>query len=358
MTVARAYEVDASSMCDVLSGVPGVEDVSLQFDSRGNGVLRVRLRAEVDEDAVVGAAVAALHRRFGVGLEGGRLRLTGPSGRTVVAVVEPHRPPQQRRRYEPPPLDAPAAQVPGREGPGREVPGLADEPPRPPSPERRSLDSWRELTAPKSMPPRERAPLDGAGSFGAGSFGAVPLDGVVPGLAQPPDLAPDDHAQEHSPAGMQEHSPERMPEHSSDEGHEDDQETRLVLDQVEVATGRLELWATVRLRTGEVVHTGTASATATGSGANRAVVAATARAAESALGGALRLDVEAVDLLGVGADQVGVVIVTLLTERGVDRVTGAALVRGDGRETLVRATLDALNRRTEGRHRGRDTPSA
>jgi hypothetical protein len=135
-------------------------------------------------------------------------------------------------------------------------------------------------------------------------------------------------------------------------------EARLVLDRVEVATGRLELWATVRLRAGDETHTGTSSATATGTGAHRAVVAATARAAESALGGKVRLDVEAVDLLGVGSDQVGVVVVTLLTERGVDRVTGAALVRGDGRETLVRATLDALNRRTESLQQGRLSPPA
>jgi hypothetical protein len=72
----------------------------------------------------------------------------------------------------------------------------------------------------------------------------------------------------------------------------------------------------------------------------------------------VRLDVEAVDLLGVGADQVGVVVVTLLTDRGVDRVTGAALVRGDGRETLVRATLDALNRRTESLQPRRPAPPA
>jgi hypothetical protein len=56
----------------------------------------------------------------------------------------------------------------------------------------------------------------------------------------------------------------------------------------------------------------------------------------------------------VGADQVGVVVVTLLTERGVDKVTAAALARGDGRETLVRATLDALNRRTEAVQQRRD----
>jgi hypothetical protein len=270
-------------MCDVLSGVPGVEDVTLEFDSRGNGVLRVRLRADVDEDRVVGDAVAQLHRQFGVGLEGGRLRLTGPSGRTVVAVVEPH-----------------------RRGVSRSgVPGLAPEPLDRPVPERRTL------------------PRVGTSSCdGPSQLSAVP---------SPPQT------REPEPAGVRDLGVDAAPV----------SEGRLVLDRVEVATGRLELWATVQLRAGDVLHTGTASATATGTGAHRAVVAATARAAESALGGTVRLDVEAVDLLGVGADQVGVVVVTLLTDRGVDKVTGAALVRGDGRETLVRATLDALNRRTE-----------
>jgi hypothetical protein len=298
--VARAYEVDASSMCDVLSGVPGVEDVTLEYDSRGNGVLRVRLRADVDEDRVVGDAVAQLHRHFGVGLEGGRLRLTGPSGRTVVAVVEPHRRGMSRSG----------------------VPGLAPEPLNRPVPERRTLPR-----------PDHTRPDDASRLADPPPLAAVP--------SPPDDVEPD--VQHNGQAVVQHDVPAIEPEAVAAPVTEG----RLVLDRVEVATGRLELWATVQLKAGEVVHTGTASATATGSGAHRAVVAATARAAESALGGAVRLDVEAVDLLGVGADQVGVVVVTLLTDRGVDKVTGAALVRGDGRETLVRATLDALNRRTE-----------
>jgi hypothetical protein len=312
VTVARAYEVDASSMCDVLSGVPGVEGVSLEFDSRGNGVLRVRLRPDVDEDEVVGAAVAQLHRQFGVGLEGGRLRLTGPSGRTVVAVVEPHRRPHVSGppRPDDPALPPPALDVP-------EVPGLAPDPVERPVPERRRL-------------PRR---------------GPEPSDGGGPALAAVPSLAEEDDPEPQAEGDPEPSGPPDAVEPAA--------ERRLVLDRVEVATGRLELWATVQLRAGDVLHTGTASATATGTGAHRAVVAATARAAESALGGAVRLDVEAVDLLGVGADQVGVVVVTLLTDRGVDRLTGAALVRGDGRETLVRATLDALNRRTDSSHQRR-----
>jgi hypothetical protein len=313
VTVARAYEVDASSMCDVLSGVPGVEDVSLEFDSRGTGVLRVRLRPDVAEDEVVGAAVAQLHRQFGVGLEGGRLRLTGPSGRTVVAVVEPH-----RRDHVPagPRPAGPRPAEPRSKEPRPAVPGLAPDPAERPVPERRA---WNRPSEPShNGTPRSSAPH---------TLAAVP---------SPPE--PD---------------PQPGPSTAPQVDDEPAVERRLVLDRVEVATGRMELWATVQLRAGDLVHTGTASATATGTGSHRAVVAATARAAESALGGTVRLDVEAVDLIGVGADQVGVVVVTLLTDRGVDRLTGAALFREDGMQTLVRATLDALNRRTDRSHQGR-----
>src|SRR4051795_13416000 len=75
-------------MCDALSVVPGVEHVALEFDGRGQGVLRIRLAAGADGDQVVGAAVAGLRRRFGPGVDASRLRLTGPRGRPVVAVVD------------------------------------------------------------------------------------------------------------------------------------------------------------------------------------------------------------------------------------------------------------------------------
>lgn len=273
------YEVDAATMRDALSVLPGVVQVDLEFDDRGGGVLRVQLGPGVDQDAVVDAAVAGLRRVAGIGIEGSRLRLCGPSGRPVVAVVQSHVPEEPARRTAPQPV-------------GR--------PPTPPPPV-----VWQPLPQPG---PSEQA----------SSPEAAPLDDDP---AAP--VSPDEQASAQALA------------------------IRLVLERVEVAYERVQMWATVHLTRGESTHTGSAGATATGSGAHRAVAAATARAAESALGGDVRLDVEAVDVLGVGQDQVGVVVVTLLTERGVDRLTGAALVRGDGSETIVRATLDALNRRTD-----------
>ena len=124
------------------------------------------------------------------------------------------------------------------------------------------------------------------------------------------------------------------------------QPARVSVQDVELVTERVLVRATVRLRSGASVHAGSASAAATAAGGHRAVVCATARAVEHVTGGLVRLDVEAVDLVQVGPERVGVVVVTLIAGDRVDRLTGSALVREDRSDTLVRATLDALNRRT------------
>lgn len=243
----RSYEVDAAQMCDALSVVPGVEHVALEFDGRGTGVLRIRLAAGADGNEVVDAAVAGLRRRFGPDVDASRLRLTGPRGRPVVAVMD----------------DASAR---------------ADD--------------------------RSAGPATDVG--GHGSWGGLPGEPGEPG---------------------------RRP-------------ARVSLHDVEVVTERVLVRATVRLRSGGLLHTGSATAAATASGGQRVVVAATARAIEQVTGGLVRLDVEAVDVVQVGTDRVGVVVLTLVAGDRVDRLTGSALVLEDRSDTLVRATLDAVNRRT------------
>ena len=268
-------------MRDALNGVRGVLAATLELDAAGPAVLRIRLVPGADQDQVVGAALDGLCSAgapLAPGPGGGRLRLVGPDGQGVVAVVE-------------------ASSV--------DLPVLI-------------------------APPQRRA---------AHRRDDGPLSAPRPALEPTPDP-----------------EPEPMPEPGLEPAPEEP--ARLVLERVEVASERLQLWATVHLGRGELRFSGTAGASASTAGAHRAVAAATARAAESALGAGVRLDVEAVDVLAVGQDQIGVVIVTLLTERGLDRLTGAALVRGDGRETIVRATLDALNRRAESRGLERHAPRA
>ncbi|GAB3690261.1 hypothetical protein [Angustibacter aerolatus] len=119
---------------------------------------------------------------------------------------------------------------------------------------------------------------------------------------------------------------------------------RVEVEQVLVAPCPAGSMAAVRLRTAS----GTSTGVAEGSEASWAVVTATARAVEDAVGTCPRLDAVAVDLLGVGGSTVAVVVLTLLSESGVDRLTGSSVVDRDTREgaydALVRATFDAFDR--------------
>lgn len=270
-----SYEVDAATMCDALSHVPGVEHVALEFDELGNGVLRVLVAGGQDHASVVGAAVSRVRDRFGLDGDDARLRLTGPTGRPVVAVVET--------------LDADPA-----------LEAAVDE----------ALDPvLRTLGEPVVAPP-------------------------APAVAAPPSVP----AQAPTPAAS-------SPAASS----------RVVVDRVSVVTEQHEVLASVRLRQGERTHEGAARRPATGAGAHRALAEATAAAVEAVVDARARLDVDQVDLLQVGRDHVAVVVLTLLAPTGIDRLTGSALVRSDAQDAVVRATLDALNRRaglTSGRHGG------
>ncbi len=130
---------------------------------------------------------------------------------------------------------------------------------------------------------------------------------------------------------------------------------RLAIDRMQVTSSSLSVSATVWLSHDRDEYAGTASGPTTPAGVQRAVVAATVGAVQGAVDAAylrhggeeVRLDPEAVELTGIGASRVAVVQVSLSSAAGHQRLTGAAEVHDDVRQALVRATLDALNRRLE-----------
>ncbi len=268
-----SYEVDAATMCDALSHVPGVEHVALEFDELGNGVLRVLVAGGQDHASVVGAAVSRMRDRFGLAGDDQRLRLTGPTGRPVVAVVETLEPERALGVAVEEALD-PVLRSLG-------VPATAGGVAEAPAPSQPLLDPAGEAPRPVEPPPPPRESAS----------------------------------------------------------------ARVVVDRVSVVTEQHEVHASVRLRHGHLTHEGTACRPATGSGAHRALAEATSAAVEAVVGTRARLDVDQVDLLQVGPDHVAVVVLTLLAASGIDRLTGSALVRSDPQDAVVRATLDALNRR-------------
>jgi hypothetical protein len=82
--------------------------------------------------------------------------------------------------------------------------------------------------------------------------------------------------------------------------------------------------------------------------------ALTARPAEPASAGRaeagglpVRLELDRVEVSGHEPDAVATVVVSMLTRFGLLRHAGAALVHGDARQAVVRATLAAVNRRLE-----------
>jgi hypothetical protein len=120
---------------------------------------------------------------------------------------------------------------------------------------------------------------------------------------------------------------------------------RLVLERVQQVTEGFATTSTVVLAQGPSRHTGVAEGAATASGAYRTLAAATARALESAASGRLRLDVEMADLMTFAGERTAVVVLSVMTRRGPERLSGASLAGGEPGRAVVKAVLAACNRR-------------
>ena len=93
--------------------------------------------------------------------------------------------------------------------------------------------------------------------------------------------------------------------------------------------------------------TGQADGAATPTSVHRAVAAATLRAVEQCVGGVMRLELEHLETPPMGTERAVVVEISMITRRGAERLTGVSSIRDDVRQAVIRATLDALNRRLE-----------
>ena len=93
--------------------------------------------------------------------------------------------------------------------------------------------------------------------------------------------------------------------------------------------------------------TGYARGATTAPGMHRAVAQATLKAVERLVGESARLELDYVDVSQSGQDRTVLVSLTFISERGVERLAGSAVVRDDESGAVVRATLDGVNRRLE-----------
>ena len=121
--------------------------------------------------------------------------------------------------------------------------------------------------------------------------------------------------------------------------------SRLAIAHLAVAADGLSVTARVTLERAGRSHVGVCEGSADVAAVRRSVAQATTNAVADALGSTSRLDVEVVSLVPAGSIEVVVVQVAWVGTEGSERLLGAAEVRGDVRQTVIRATLDAVNRR-------------
>ena len=122
---------------------------------------------------------------------------------------------------------------------------------------------------------------------------------------------------------------------------------RPAISRMHLVSSGLDVTATVTLSSGEQTAVGEARGAASQTGVHRAVAAATLRAVERLVGGKMRCELDHLEVTPMGNERTVLVSLTLLTDKGTERLTGAAGVREDVRQAVIRATLDALNRRLE-----------
>jgi hypothetical protein len=128
---------------------------------------------------------------------------------------------------------------------------------------------------------------------------------------------------------------------------------RVLIDQVQVSTYGLEATVEVQLTAGNRQASGAASGPAADSYLVRLAAVAAAKAIDVLLrevvepGGPSRCFVEHTGMVAFGSTEVAVAVVLLVCGGWVEQLSGSALVDGDPRQAVVRATLGAVNRRLE-----------
>lgn len=122
---------------------------------------------------------------------------------------------------------------------------------------------------------------------------------------------------------------------------------RLVIERVALVSAGLGTSVSVSLALDGETFEGNAEGTSTPGSLHRSVAGATLRAVEAVVEGSVRFDVEHVEIAATGPDRTALVVLTMVTDRATQRLSGASVVREDARQAVIRAVLAAVNRRVE-----------
>jgi hypothetical protein len=311
------FDVDA--VVAAVGEVPGVRSASVRTNPSGVHTLRLDLADDADPGQVSRMVARLLLERMGLSAAPQHV----PQARTSQETAAP------QSLVEPPPAAAPQVVPP--------------EPPAAPAePEVRPLEPLRTVQAPAPVPsappdqwslPATRPPEPGWGTADEAEFGAED---------QFDEDDPTQAPEEPEPA------PVSRPLPTNGLGA-----PRVVINQVHVSTSGLEATVEVWLSAGDRQAIGVATGPAVDSYLMRLAAVAAAKAIDELLravvepGGPSRCFVEHTGVVSFGNTEVAVAVVLLVCGGWVEQLTGSALVDGDPRQAVVRATLGSVNRRLE-----------
>jgi len=190
--------------------------------------------------------------------------------------------------------------------------------------------------------------LEGSGPASTGLAG-TPVERTPVPVREPAAERPNGHRvpSEPPPAPAPTPEPAAEPEPAAPAPVTVSSSGRLVIERVQLVSAGLGVSVSVTLRSGDRAVVGEAEGAATALALNRTVAEATLRAVESVIGPDVRFFVEHVELAATGDERTALVVLSMLTDRATQRLSGASVVREDVRQAVIRAVLAAVNRRVE-----------
>ncbi|MGI5211896.1 hypothetical protein [Plantactinospora sp. CA-290183] len=302
---------DVNAILAAVRGVAGVRDASLRTTPAGAHSLRLDLADGADPAEVSRQVARLLQERMG--LAAAPQNLPGPLGAERGAAPAPSAPARP---------DAPATPYAPVE------PSPAE--PRPEGPDGRT-------EAPAEAPHRRRQTATHRGRAvveeSTGEFGG---NAATAGTSY---------------SGSQVTTTETAPSRPLNPGAPPG--PRVIIDHVQVSTFGLDATVEVRLAAGEQPAAGLATGPAVDGYVLRLCAVAAAAAIDELLSASTRVTergrcfVEHAAVVPFGSCEVATVVVLLVCDGWVEQLAGSALVAGDPRQAVVRATLAAVNRRLE-----------
>lgn len=331
----RPEGFDVNAILDAVREVAGVRDAALRRTPAGAHSLRLDLADGADPAEVSRQVARLLQERMGL----------AAAPQNVPGLPSTPPPPVRRRAAEPRSAErrTPETQNAASRDPGevrtanspsaaRRPPGRAEAAPAGPE-QRTSTDPTRRRRS--NAPHRGRATVEEPGSVSSAPAGAATGSPATLGTSY---------------SGGQVTTTESAPSRPLETGGVPG--PRVVIDHVQVSTFGLDANVEVRLLAGGDSASGYATGPAVDGYVLRLCAVAAAAAVDELLRGADNAErgrcfVEHAAVVPFGNCEVATVVALLVCEGWVEQLAGSALVAGDPRQAVVRATLAAVNRRLE-----------